>query len=117
MDRPIVLLDVPKLIKGVVKRGGSADLALYSTRLGPLVAKARNVAQAVEDELARPRRYSSLREDIAEDVFYRPGSAAPRVAAVVRFAAGTLAELPEDVLHVSPDQDIPAMGRMAAVGG
>jgi hypothetical protein len=117
LDRPIVLLDVPKLIKGVVKRGGSADLALYSTRLGPVVAKARNVAQAVEDELGRPRRYSSLRQDIAEDVFYRPGSAAPRVAAVVRYAAGTLAELPEDVLDVFPDQDIHAMGRMAVVGG
>jgi hypothetical protein len=101
LDRPVVLLDVPKLVKGVVKRGGSADLLEYSSRLGPIVKKASRIVDAIEQELAKPRRYSSLRQDIAEEMFYKPGSATERVAAVVRLAAGTADTLPEDVLRVT----------------
>jgi hypothetical protein len=103
LDRPIVLLEVPKLMKGVVKRGGSADLASYSARLGPTVPKASRVVEAIQAELDRPQRYSSLRQDIAGDVFYKPGTATARVAEVVRFAAGLTDAVPEDVLRVLPD--------------
>jgi CDP-glycerol glycerophosphotransferase (TagB/SpsB family) len=103
LDRPIVLLDVPKLAKGVVKRGGSADLLEYSSRLGPTVKKASRVVAAIAAELAKPRRYSSLRQDIAEEMFYGPGGASERVAAVIRLAAGTASSLPDDVLPVRPE--------------
>jgi CDP-glycerol glycerophosphotransferase (TagB/SpsB family) len=105
VDRPIVLLDVPKLLKGVVKRGGSADLTQYTMRLGPIVPKASKVVKAVEEELARPKRYSSLRQDIVNEVFYAAGGAVRRVAEVIRYAAGVRADLPEDVLHVIPEGD------------
>jgi hypothetical protein len=107
LDRPIVLLDVPKLVKGVLKRGGSADVTLYSRRLGPIVAKARHVVDTIEEELARPRRYSSMRQDVAQDVFYRPGTATQRTASVIRYAAGTASTLPDDVLRVAPEATQP----------
>jgi hypothetical protein len=117
LDRPIVLLDVPKLVKGVLKRGGSADLTLYSRRLGPIVAKARHAVDTIEEELSRPRRYSSLRQDIAQDVFYRPGTAARRTAAVVRYAAGTASTLPDDVLPVAPETQPASPAHYTAVAG
>jgi hypothetical protein len=101
LDRPIVLLEVPKLVSGVARRGGSTDLLQYTTQLGPSVAKASRVVATIEHELARPHRYSSLRQDIAEEVFYRPGSATERVADVVRLAAGTVERIAEDVVPVT----------------
>jgi hypothetical protein len=101
LDRPIVLLEVPKLMKGVVKRGGSSDIAQYTARLGPSVPKARQVVEVIARELARPHRYSSLRQDIAQDMFYRPGGAAVRVAAVIEHAAGLTPELPADILKLN----------------
>jgi hypothetical protein len=109
MNRPIVLLHVPKLVKGVVKRGGSADLVRYSSRLGPTVKKASQVVETIEAELGKPQRYSSLRTDIAEEMFYKPGTATGRVAAVIRYAAGTADALPADVLPVSVQEPTAAL--------
>jgi hypothetical protein len=102
LDRPIVLLEVPKLMKGVIRRGGARDISRQMTRLGPSVAKSRDIVDVIAMELERPHRYSSLRQDIAQDMFYRPGGAAARVAAVIEVAAGLREELPLDVLALNP---------------
>jgi hypothetical protein len=76
LDRPIVFLDVPRLLKVARKRGGAmVDLDTWGRRAGTLVERPDQVAQAVEDSLAHPERHREIRKALAADMFYHPGEA------------------------------------------
>jgi hypothetical protein len=77
LDRPMVFLDVPRLIEHARAREGSAlDLDTWGRRAGPVVAAPEDVVRAVAGELEHPERRSAVRRGIARDLFYNPGCAA-----------------------------------------
>ncbi len=104
LDRPIVLLNVPKLFRRVIKRGGALDLETYGHNLGPVVDDATDLPDVVRAQLEDASRFAPVRRRMAEHVFHAPGSATRRVADVVRFAAGLLPELPADIEVLQPDE-------------
>jgi len=101
LDRPIVFLDVPRLLEKVQKRAPSLDLETYGRKIGVVVAGADQLVDAIDDSLAHPDREGAIRRAAAEHIFYRPGGATQRVAGIVRFAAG-LAEPPADAEAILP---------------
>lgn len=87
LDRPIVFLDVPKLFKNVVKRGGDLDLDTYGRKMGKIVYDPQEIVQVVRNSLSDSKEYSELRQKMAKDVFFAPGQATERVANVILYAA------------------------------
>lgn len=87
LDRPIVLLNVPKLFKRVLTRGGALDLNTYGHNLGSVVDHASEIVSVVSGQLEDSSSYAPVRQAMAQDVFHRPGTAAERVAAAVLYAA------------------------------
>jgi hypothetical protein len=88
LDRPMVFLDVPRLIEHARARDGSAlDLDTWGRRAGPVVAEPSGLVAAVSDELEHPERHAPVRRAIAEDLFYNPGRA---TAAAMRWLRGAL---------------------------
>lgn len=102
LDRPIVFLEVPKLLEKMVHKRAAVDLDTYGWKTGTLVRHANEVVDAVAESLAHPERHSDIRRAMANHVFYRPGSASSRVAAILLHAAGLAASLPEDVEELVP---------------
>lgn len=107
LDRPIVLLSVPKLLHRVIERGGALDVDGYGHRLGPVVDIPEAAPRVVEAQLSDSSAYAAVRRRVACEVFYRPGTAAERVAAVVRFAAGLLPQMHADIERLEPQQHLP----------
>jgi len=101
LDRPIVFIDVPRLLAKVQKKAPALDLDTYGRKLGRLVRSPDELVSTVDDALAHPEREAAVRRAAAGHLFHRPGSATARVAGVVRHAAG-LGELPDDVEIVAP---------------
>ena len=87
LDRPIVLLNVPKLFKRVLARGGALDLETYGHHLGPIVNDPDTIVEVVADQFGDSSAYQETRLSMALDVFHKPGSAAERVMAVTQYAA------------------------------
>jgi CDP-glycerol glycerophosphotransferase (TagB/SpsB family) len=102
VDRPMVFIDVPKLLKNVLTRGAPLDLATYGRRIGALAHNAEEVVAEIDRGLAAPAARSELRRAMAGDVFHEPGGAAERVAEVVRWAAGLRPDLPSGVEVLEP---------------
>lgn len=103
LDRPIVFLDVPELLKDVVERGGALDLETHGRKSGVVVAGPEEAVAAIADGLAHPERESSQRRAAARDVFLDPGRATERVTGVVLHAAGLAPSLPEGVVELEPE--------------
>ncbi len=103
LDRPIVFLDVPKLLKRVAKRAPALDLETYGRRIGTVVKKPETLGNAIAECLANPQRESPIRRQMAEHVFHGPGAATDRVAGVLLHAAGLEAELPAGIETVAPE--------------
>lgn len=104
LDRPIVFLDVPELLKEVEQRGGLLDLDTYGRRIGVVVEKPSDVVAAVADAFAHPDREGEIRRKVARMVFHDPGRASARVTGVVLHAAGLAERLPEDAIAVAPEE-------------
>jgi len=102
LDRPIVFLDVPELLRVIVERGGALDLETHGRKGGTLVSRPEDVVAAIADGLAHPARHGDLRRATARDVFHDPGRATERVTGVVLHAAGLLDGPPEGVVAVEP---------------
>lgn len=100
-DRPIVFLDVPRMLEKVQKRAPSLDLETYGRKIGVVVPGPDQLVDAIDDSLAHPDREGAIRRAAAEHIFYKPGGATRRVAGMVRWAAG-LADPPGDAEPVSP---------------
>ena len=97
LDRPIVFLDTPELLKDVVERGGALDLETHGRKIGTLVHRPDQVVGAIEDAFAHPQREGEFRRAAAKHVFHDPGRATERVTGVVLYAAGLVPALPEGV--------------------
>ena len=103
LDRPILFLDTPKLLERLKKRAPALDLDTYGRKLGTIVREPGEVVAAIGDALANPRRDAALRRQAAHHLFHRPGTAAERVADVIRYAAGAARALPEGAEIVAPE--------------
>ncbi|MGE0434949.1 MAG: CDP-glycerol glycerophosphotransferase family protein [Planctomycetota bacterium] len=112
LDRPIVFMDVPRLLAKVVAKGAPLDLGTYGRHIGRLVPDKANPMDAVDAGFADPPgqgAHSEKRRQMAAHVFHQPGTAAGRVAHVVRYAAGLESDLPADAIRVQPGVPIPAV--------
>ena len=97
LDRPMVFIDVPKLLKNVLKRGAPLDLETHGRKIGRLARTPEEVIAEIERGLAEPNAQSEVRRQTAAHVFSAPGKAAERVAEIVRWAAGLRAAPPADI--------------------
>ncbi len=85
LDRPMVLLDVPRLIRGAGKRDGSRlDLDTWGRKGGVVVGRPEDVCDAVSEGLASPDALADTRRAMACDLFYNPGRATDHAMAWVR---------------------------------
>jgi CDP-glycerol:poly(glycerophosphate) glycerophosphotransferase len=76
LNRPMVFLDVPELLKAVSKKGVRLDLDTWGRRGGVTVRWPDEAADAVAWSLAHPKQASDVRREMARDLFYNPGHAA-----------------------------------------
>jgi hypothetical protein len=75
LDRPMVFLDVPKLLaKGA--KSGSMDLDTWGRNVGDIVYSPDEITGAIELALREPQRHGDLRRSMAADLFFNPGEAA-----------------------------------------
>lgn len=74
MNRPMVFLDVPKLLAKASK-SGALDTETWGRRCGDIVEKPEEVADIVELALHQPNRHAAIRTAMAADLFYNPGNA------------------------------------------
>lgn len=76
LDRPMIFLDVPKLIeKARLKPNSMVDLETWGRKCGLVVKKPGDIEEAVERSLQSPRWQSEMRRAMAKDLFYNPGRA------------------------------------------
>jgi hypothetical protein len=75
MDRPIVVIDCPELVRNAAVNPQKVQLLRSASRVAQTAA---DVAAAVREELAEPHRLSARRRAIAGELFYRPGGATAR---------------------------------------
>jgi CDP-glycerol:poly(glycerophosphate) glycerophosphotransferase len=74
LDRPMVFLDVPKLLAKAAKKDGSMmDMDTWG-RNGGIIAPDPDAAMlAIEESLAHPAHKSEIRRAMAQDLFFNPG--------------------------------------------
>ena len=77
LDRPLVVIDCPELIR---RARISADKVALLRSAAEVVARADAVGPAVRRALSRPHERSERRTAVAHDLFYRPGGATARAA-------------------------------------
>lgn len=102
LDRPIVFLDVPRLLERIRERAPALDLETYGRKIGALAKSADEVVSVVKRSLENPDQQGELRRRMASHVFHRPGGAADRIARVIRYAAGLTRTLPSDIPEFGP---------------
>ena len=78
LDRPIVFLDVPRLIARAKAKGAMVDLGTWGRHGGVTVRRPAEVVGAIRRALANPGKGSRVRRAMAKDLFYDPGSATER---------------------------------------
>ena len=84
LDRPIVFLDVPRLLEEARAVGANLDLQTWGRRGGVLVDTPSEIVSAVAESLAEPERLSPVRRSIAQDLFFNPGNATNAAVAWLR---------------------------------
>lgn len=76
LDRPMVFLDVPKLLAKAGKGDESKlDLDTWGRKGGPIVEEPDEVVSVVDGELADPDAHAQVRQAMAQDLFFNPGQA------------------------------------------
>ena len=75
LNRPMVFLDVPDLLRAVRKKGVRLDLDTWGRRGGVTVTWPDEAVEAVAWSLAHPNHASEIRCNMARDLFYNPGHA------------------------------------------
>ncbi len=79
LDRPMVFLDVPRLLEKASKDTDSGfDIDTWGRRAGVIVKQPEDVVDAVADSLREPERHADIRRRMAEDLFFGPGHATDR---------------------------------------
>jgi hypothetical protein len=77
LNRPMVFLDVPKLLDKSARANLGFDLSTWGRRAGIIVRDPKDVVAAVESGLQHPEKQSDLRQAMAQDLFFNPGRATP----------------------------------------
>lgn len=73
-DRPMVFLDVPKLLaKMEAAEYKTMDTETWGRKAGLIVEKPEQISSAVEEALDDKAGLSALRQQMAKDLFYNPG--------------------------------------------
>src|SRR5262249_8109507 len=75
LDRPLIRIEMPLLFK---KLDISPEYVSLLERASTTVQDARQAVAAVERALAEPAQKSAERKSVAEEIFYRPGTATAR---------------------------------------
>lgn len=75
LDRPMVFLDVPELLRKAGKKESAMDLETWGRRGGVLVEGPDTVVEAVKSSLANPGKHAEIRRAMAADLFFNPGRA------------------------------------------
>jgi len=75
LNRPIVFLDVPELIKATKEKLALIDNESWGRRGGLLVERPEEVVDVVAKSLAEPEGLAEIRTKIAQDLFYNHGCA------------------------------------------
>lgn len=76
LDRPIVFLDTPELLRKARLAVDSAlDLNTFGRRGGVVANGPEDVVSAVDESLATPDRRSAMRRSMVREFFYNPGKA------------------------------------------
>ncbi len=79
LDRPMVFLDVPDLIQAMeAGKKGRIDLDTWGRKAGVVARWPDEAVEAVERSLENPDEFGPVRRAMAEDLFYRPGTATDR---------------------------------------
>lgn len=93
LDRPIVLIHVPRLISHhreiELKRGlQSSDLEQWGQSCGTLVRSMDTLRAAIEQGLTHPEEHRDVRREFATRFFYNPGQASGRALEQICSLAG-----------------------------
>ncbi len=88
LDRPMVLIDVPRLISNYQrieqKRGlETCDLADWGQSAGELVKDMQDLPAIITDCLEHPEKKQEIRQEFAEKFFFNPGHATDRAVAKI----------------------------------
>ena len=83
LDRPLVRIHVPELIAGANIHGDYVQLLADASHNVTDTNDSAATVAAVEQALAAPERLSPQRQRVANDLFYRPGTATARCAAAL----------------------------------
>lgn len=75
LDRPIVFLDVPKLIAAARKKKGMLDLRTHGRKTGIVARRPAQAVSLIRWFLDHPTHRSSFRRKVAADLFFNPGRA------------------------------------------
>ena len=92
LDRPMVFLDVPLLLGAMQRKGVALDLDTWGRKGGAVVRWPDEAVDAVADGLLHPGRHSEVRQAMARDLFFNPGTATD--AAVTWIVARLAARAP-----------------------
>ncbi len=84
LDRPMVFLDVPQMIRELRAKGRAVDLDTWGRKGGVTVRWPDEAVDAVRESLAHPGRLGDVRRAMARDLFYNPGRAAEAAVAWIR---------------------------------
>jgi CDP-glycerol glycerophosphotransferase (TagB/SpsB family) len=84
LDRPMVFLDVPEMIRAMRAKGRAVDLETWGRRGGVTVRWPDEAVDAVRSSLAHPGRGGAIRRAMARDLFFNPGRAAEAATAWIR---------------------------------
>ncbi len=73
-DRPIVFLDVPRLLKKANrKKDANVDLETWGRKIGRIAEGPDDLLQVIDESLSDPGALSDVRRAAAADFFYNPG--------------------------------------------
>lgn len=76
LDRPMLFLDVPRLIRRAGRGDGSQlDLNTWGRHAGAIVEEPAQVVEALKQALANPTQFAPQRRAMAEDLFFNRGCA------------------------------------------
>ena len=81
LDRPLIVFDAPDLARAA--RINPEKVALLRSA-ATVVRSPEDVARAAAVEMSNPGRLSAARRSVARDLFFEPGGATARAAALVR---------------------------------
>ena len=74
LDRPMVFLDVPKLLEKARKREDSKiDLQTWGRRAGKIVTLPEELVNTIDYSLEHRDEMSEIRQQMATDLYYNPG--------------------------------------------